>query len=109
VGRAAAGARRLLLEEAERELQVELGVLVRLVERERAAELARGEEQEAQALSRIVGRGQRQPEDAEEVRRLRAARLALPLADVRGEGDGRLAADSVDVRVLPLVRARWAR
>src|SRR5262249_35951231 len=104
--RAAAGAGRLLLEQAERQLEVELRVLVRLVEGQRASELSRREEQEAQSLPGVVRRGEREAEDPQQVGSLRAPRLVLPLTDVRRERDGRLAPDLVDVRVLPLVRTR---
>src|SRR5213596_3770031 len=48
---AAAGVRRRLAQEPERELEIELRVLVRLVHRERAAERARREQQEPQPLA----------------------------------------------------------
>src|SRR4051795_9456550 len=103
---AAARARGLLLQQAERKLEVELRVLVRLVERQRAAELPRREQEEAQPLTRIVRRGEREPEDAQQIRRLRPTSLARPLADVLRERDRRLAPDRIDVRVQVLVRGR---
>src|SRR2546423_10470830 len=73
VRRTAAGRRRLLAEQPQRQLQVELRVLVVLVVRERAAERLRRKEQEAQPLSGIVTRGESKSDDPEQVRGLRLA------------------------------------
>src|SRR3989442_5871540 len=84
VRRTASGPRRLLTQEAKRQLQVELRVLVVGIDRERSAKRLGGEEEETKPLARIVRCGEREAHHSQEVRRLRAsARLARRAREAR--------------------------
>ena len=87
--RAASGARRQPLEQPERELEVELRVLVLRVGGERASERSRRVEQEAKSLSLVVRRREAEAHDAEKVRRLCPPARIVRLADVARERDER--------------------